>query len=117
MVLPALGMVAVRIGGGMLARRAIAGAGGSAVQQAVGGMAAQRAAGYGASALHRQHRNSQQAQQQRQQDHGLTQWARENPGEATVAATAYGVGLFTRPRLDASANASTSSILQSTQFH
>jgi hypothetical protein len=51
-------------------------------------------------------------------DHGVTQWARENPGEAAVAGTAYGVRMMTsNNHLRDTALNQTNSLLQSTQFN
>lgn len=81
-------------------------------------MAAGAAGNYGVRAMQRQHQNRQQATQQRTQDHGITQWARENPGEAMATAVYGGVKMLSSgSSLGDGAAAQTSSILQSTQFH
>jgi hypothetical protein len=113
--------VGTRAIGGAVARGAISeGAGASAtgaLNSGAGRLATHAAARYGVGAIHRGRQNRAQAQGQRQQDQGITQWARENPGEALVAGTYGAVNMLTSgSRLSDNAFNETNALLQSTQF-
>jgi hypothetical protein len=124
MVLPLLAAVALRDGAGAAVRgvatRAATSAGTKAMINSTGGRLASNAVGsYGVGAIQR---GAQNRQMQRggapQQDVGFSQWARENPNEATATITTGAVHMLTRSNpLGNAAAANTNGMLQSTQFH
>lgn len=118
---------AARMGGGAALRGAAvrAGASETAVNSAGGRLASQATANYGVNAIQRHHQNRQDAYQQRvaqqqrraNQDQGFSGWIKDNPNEATLAATGYAVRTLTSSStLAQNATANTHGLLQSTQF-
>jgi hypothetical protein len=109
MVLPLLVGAALRVGAGAAARGAIGRVAGAEAANSVRGRVAAQAVGhYGVNALQRSGTRPQRS------DHGFTQWIRENPGEATFAATG---AMIRGTTLSQRAMGETNSLLQSTQFN
>lgn len=97
----ALAPIAARLVGGAVARKA----GSGLLGRAVAGQAASGATQFGLGAL--------TGGGQQKQDHGVTQWARQNPGEAAVGVV--GAALARNPLSD-QAGSAYQGVIQSAQF-
>jgi hypothetical protein len=109
MVIPLLVGAALRVGAGAAARGAITRVAGAEVANSARGRLAAGAIGhFGGNAIQRA------GTQPQRQDHGFTQWVKQNPGEATFAAT---TAMIRGTTLSQRAMGETNSLLQSTQFN